>query len=220
MREAVRTDPNYAPALASLSLMYAYWRFSEPNAVTDAGLIQECQQYGERAVLADKKDPFVLSSVAASLLLVGKIDQALRYSDLSFSMSPHDTNVLAARGMIASYAGRHEEGLALVERACKHEPILPPAYVSSLGDCKYLARRFEEAAAVYRSLIDPPNFFKLAEAACLAHLGKLEETRLMMAQVPKDFDASLCARNTAIMCALPEDKALWLDGFRQAGVPV
>lgn len=220
MHESVRLDPNYAPALASLSLMYAYWRFSEPNSRTDPGISQECQQYAERAVLADRRDPFVLASVSVCLLLVGKTDQAVRYSELAYSMSPHDMNVLAARGMIVAYAGQHEQGLALIERACRHEPVLPPAYVSSLGDCYYLARKFEEAAAAYRSLIDPPHFFKLNEAACLAHLGKTEEARRRMVEIPKDFDKVLYVRNSTIMCVLPEDRKLWLDGFRQAGVPV
>ncbi|MGO7208738.1 tetratricopeptide repeat protein, partial [Rhizobium ruizarguesonis] len=116
MHEAVRIDPTYAPALASLGLLYAYWRFSEPSAATEAELEIQCQQFAARAIAVDKTDPFVLTSVAACFLLVGRIDDAMRYSDIAIAMSPHDINVLVARGMIVAYAGRHEEGLALVER--------------------------------------------------------------------------------------------------------
>ncbi|MBY5854272.1 adenylate/guanylate cyclase domain-containing protein [Rhizobium ruizarguesonis] len=218
MHEAVRIDPTYAPALASLALIYAYWRFSEPSAATDAELEVQCQHFAARAIAADKTDPFVLTSVAACFLMVGKIDHAMRYSDIAIAMSPHDINVLVARGMIVAYAGRHEEGLALVERGCKFEPLLPPAFVSSLGDCYYLARRFDAALAAYGTLINPPYFFRWNQAACLAQLGRAEEAAAIARQKPDTFDNTVYARNSVRMCALPEDGELWFDGFSKAGV--
>lgn len=220
MHDSIRIDPAYAPALASLGLLYAYWRFSEPSATTDGELEIQCQQFAARAIVADKNDPFVLTSVAACFLLVGKIDDALRYSDIAIAMSPHDLNVLVARGMIVAYAGRHEEGLALVERGCKFEPLLPPAFVSSLGDCFYLAHRFDEALAAYRTLMNPPYFFEWNQAACLAQLGRAEEAAIIARRKPGTFDAVVYARNSVKMCALPEDGELWLEGFRKAGVSV
>ena len=220
MQEAIVLDPTYAPALASLALLYAYWRFSEPNAATDAKLEVECQGFAARAIAADKNDPFVLSTVAACFLLVGRIDDALRYSGIAISMSPRDINVLVVRGMIVSYAGLHEEGLALVERGCKFEPLLPPAFLSSLGDCYYLARRFDAALAAYGTLIDPPFFFRLNQAACLAQLGRAEDAAALLHGKPNAFDADVYARNTAKMCAFPEDAELWVSGFRRAGALV
>ncbi|MFL5014477.1 adenylate/guanylate cyclase domain-containing protein [Rhizobium sp.] len=220
MQEAVRIDPTYAPALASLALLYAYWRFSEPSAATDAEREVQCQHFASRAITADKSDPFVLTSVAACFLMVGKIDDAMRYSDIAIAMSPHDINVLVARGMIVAYSGRHEEGLALVERGCKFEPLLPPAFVSSLGDCYYLARRFDAALAAYGTLINPPYFFRWNQAACLAQLGRAEEAAVIAQQKPDTFDATVYASNSARMCALSEDGKLWLDGFHKAGVSV
>lgn len=218
MHDAIRIDPTYAPALASLGLLYAYWRFSEPNAATDVELENECEHFAARAIAADKTDPFILTSVAACFLLVGKIDDAIRYSSIAIAISPHDINVLVARGMIVAYAGKHEEGLALVERGCKFEPLLPPAFVSSLGDCYYLARRFDSALAAYGTLINPPYFFRLNQAACLAQLGRVEEAAVIARQKPDTFDAIVYARNTIRICALPEDGDLWMDGFQKAGM--
>ena len=47
MHEAVRIDPYYAPALASLSLLFAYWRFSKPRLSTYAyaeGRLERCPE--------------------------------------------------------------------------------------------------------------------------------------------------------------------------------
>ena len=218
MHDAVDIDPNYAPALASLSLMYAYWRFSAPAQETDTERKKLSIQYARRALINGKSDPFVLTSVAACFLLAGASEDALRYSELAAAMSPRDINVQVARGMILSYAGRHDEGLSLVQHACSFEPLLPPTFVSSLGDCYYLSREFERARKAYRSLIDPPLFFRLNEAACLAQLGRIEEAKQTVSELPADFDAALYARITAEICTLNEDADLWIDGLRSAGV--
>lgn len=93
-------------------------------------------------------------------------------------------------------------------------------FVSSLGDCCYLYRDFESALEAYRSLIDPPPFFRLNEAACLAQLGRIEEAKQAASELPADFDAALYARITAEICSLKEDADLWADGLRDAGVAV
>ena len=220
MHDAVAIDPSYAPALASLSLMYAYWRFSAPERETDEGRKQLSIQYANKALTIGKNDPFVLTSVAACFLLAGAMKDALRHSEIAVAMSPRDINVLVARGMILSYAGRHDEGLTLVQRACSFEPLLPPTFVSSLGDCYYLSREFELALEAYRSLIDAPPFFRLNEAACLAQLGRGEEAKNAASELPGEFDAALYARITAEICNLKEDAALWVDGLRNAGVAI
>ncbi|MCY1246161.1 hypothetical protein D9M72_593700 [compost metagenome] len=97
---------------------------------------------------------------------------------------------------------------------------MPPTFVASLGDCCYLSREFELALEAYRSLIDPPPFFRLNEAACLAQLGKIGEASRAVSQLLGDFDAALYARITAAICALNEDADLWTDGLRKAGVAV
>ncbi|RVP94541.1 adenylate/guanylate cyclase domain-containing protein [Sinorhizobium meliloti] len=220
MHDAAAIDSDYAPALASLSLMYAYWRFSEPARETDQERKQLSIDYARRALRSGKSDPFVLTSVAACFLLAGAMKDALRYSEIALAMSPRDINVQVARGMVLSYAGRHDEGLSLVRRACSFEPLLPPTFVSSLGDCCYLSREFESALEAYRSLIDPPPFFRLNEAACLAQLGRMEEAKRAARELPADFDAALYALLSAEICSLKEDAGLWINGMRDAGVAV
>ncbi|MDK1489745.1 adenylate/guanylate cyclase domain-containing protein [Sinorhizobium sp. 7-81] len=220
MHDAAAIDPAYAPALASLSLMYAYWRFSEPARETDQERKRLSIDYARLALRSGKSDPFVLTSVAACFLLAGAMKDALRYSEIALAMSPRDINVQVARGMVLSYAGSHDEGLSLVRRACSFEPLLPPTFVSSLGDCCYLSREFESALEAYRSPIDPPPFFRLNEGACLAQLGRIEEAKQAASELPADFDAALYARITAEICSLNEDADLWTDGLRNAGVAV
>jgi tetratricopeptide (TPR) repeat protein len=194
--------------------MYGYWRFSECSRQTDGEHKRLSLEYGSRALVKGKNDPFVLSTVAVSFLLAGATRDALRHSEIAVAMSPRDTNVQIARGMVLSFAGRHDEGLSLVQRACSFEPLLPPTAISSLGDCLFLSRQFEAALDAYRSLMDPPSFFKLNEAACLTQLGRAEEAVEVLRGFPSTFDRALYAENSALMCALPADAIIWLDGLR------
>ena len=59
-----------------------------------------------RAIAADKTDPFVLITVAACCLLVGNIDDAMRYSDIAITIivgagrsAPKPANTLLNSGM-------------------------------------------------------------------------------------------------------------------------
>jgi adenylate cyclase len=214
MHDAVEIDPVYPPALASLSLMYGYWRFSEASRQTDDERKHLSLEYASRALVKGKSDPFVLSTVAVSFLLAGATRDAVRHSEVAVALSPRDTNVQIARGMILSFAGRHDEGLSLVQHACSFEPLLPPTAISSLGDCLFLSRQFEAALDAYRSLMDPPFFFRLNEAACLTHLGRAAEAVEVLRGFPLTFDTALYAENSAAMCALPDDAEIWRYGLR------
>jgi adenylate cyclase len=218
--EAISLDPNFARALASLAFLYAYWRFSEPDAEKDAEREGSARHFAARAITADKADPNVLNDITSCLVLLGDVVEALRYSDMAFSLSPRDSNTLSARAFAFGYAGRHEDALELVRRSCKFEPYLPPGYASCLGDCLYLNGDFEAALSTYRNLIERPDYFRMNEAACLGSLGRLEEAKLIIQQLPTSFDTTLYARITVKVCALPNDKELWLNGFRKAGVLV
>jgi hypothetical protein len=55
---------------------------------------------------------------------------------------------------------------------------------------------------------------------CLSQLGKIDEAKAILGEAPTSFDIPAFARNCAGMCALAEDRELWLEGFRKAGVDV
>ena len=219
MHEAIHIDPTYARALADISFFYGYWRFSQSSAVANAERTEHCRQFAQRAVAADISDPFVLDQVSVCFLMLGEIDTALRYSGMVFSMGRRDPGAGLGNGVIKAFAGRHEEGLKLVERACNAEPRVPPGFIAALGDCYYLVRRFDAALAAYQSLINASYYFRLLEAACVSQLGRIDEARRIMQEAPADFDVATFARNMSGMCALPEDRELWLEGFRKAGLP-
>ena len=177
LHAAVDLDPHYGPALAALSMDYAFWRFTEPNAQTDEQRKQDAKRYAERAIAAGKGDPAVLINVASCFVQIGEINEALRYSEMALALSPRNMNNLVTRGYILSFAGKHADGLSLVERACRVELLLPPSYISCLGDCLLLARRFEDADTAYQRLLDPSFMFKFNRAACLVLLGRMDEAR-------------------------------------------
>ncbi len=71
---------------------------------------------------------------------------------------------------IVAFAGRHEKGLALVERACKLKSHLPLAFISSFGECYHLVRR-NVFATMYRTAPKASRALKKTRPLLLADPG-------------------------------------------------
>lgn len=217
---AVKADPYYGRALAYLSFFFAYSRFSLAAGLDDADAVKQARHFAERAVGADPNDPFTLHRSAMAYLMLGEPITARRYIEAAATRSPRELEVMQARGIILAFAGLHDEGLALLEKAAKLEPVLPPGFHVTLSDTRYLAGDYQGALNALESIVDLPPYLVFCQAAFLAQLGRAEEAKRLVATVPKKFDASRFARYCAGMCALPEDAAHWLAGFRKAGIDV
>ena len=218
--EAIRIDPKYARALASLASLVACLMFHKPAVETNPVRERDALEYAKRAFAADKSDTYVLNSVAMCHMLLGNTSDGLRYSDMAYSLSPRDSETLFARGSALTYAGRHSEGLAFIERAVMFEPHLPPAYHFCLSDCYYVMQQFEASLSASMTPPEPAIYFNMNQAAALAQLGRIEEAKQKIAELPSDFDTTIFALNSLRVFAAEQDKVLWLDGWRRAGVAV
>jgi len=145
---------------------------------------------------------------------------------------PHvDPNLAEARALMGSalaYMGRAQEAEAHVLEALRLSPRDAMIFEWFLvaGSAKMLLGEFAEASAWLRKSIDanrnrPLAFFLLA--ACLAHLGRLDEARReVKAGLTVDPDLTLrrfragAQSDNAVYLA---QRARVIEGMRLAGVP-
>jgi TolB-like protein len=220
LMEAVRLDPTYARALSHLAFFLAYSRFSHATGLPDEEASREALDLTRRAVAVDSGDSFTLHRAAMTYLMLGEPETARRYIDVAASHSPRDLEIMNVRGLILAFCGRHQEGIAQMQRAIQFEPRLPPGFHAALSDGFYLAHDYEGSLAALEKIVDPPHYVRLCQAASLAQLGRIEQARRIVGELPKAFDLVRFARNCAAICLLPEDAEHWLEGFRKAGVAV
>jgi len=221
LNEAIRIDPNYARALAQLAFHYSYSRFTLSSDLPDEELASRGNDLWRRALAADRGDPQTLRNVAVAQWMLGDIETALRTIEAAVSISPRDIDVLRNHGALLAFSGKHEEGLALLERVNHSEPRVPPGYRLVLADARYLAGDYEGAIAAIRMVVHPPYYVQVRLAASLAQAGRTDEAKRMVTESAQPgFDPARFAHRISDLCALNSDKEHWLEGFRKAGISV
>ncbi|MEE9250681.1 MAG: tetratricopeptide repeat protein, partial [Alphaproteobacteria bacterium] len=129
----------------------------------------------------------------------------------------------ARLGAILSYAGRPEEGIALVKKAMGLNPHFPFIYLFWLGEAYYFMGQYDEALAwLKRSVTRNPNHLATRQRLVPTYvaLGRHEEARAEVAEIlrinPRVSLQFLRQRwpykDQAVM-----DR--YLDGLRKAGLP-
>ncbi|MER9950090.1 adenylate/guanylate cyclase domain-containing protein [Mesorhizobium sp. M0047] len=220
LNQAIKVDPQYARALAMLSGLYGYRRFTGSARDTHMKNAELSRGYAERAIAADKTDAYVLEQVAAAYLMLGDGDNARRYSDSASLLNPRDISTAATRALVLAFVGERNRAREIIERVHQAEPRAPPGWTVILADIQYLMRDFEGALNTYKTINGAPFYVRLLQSMCLSQLGRIDEAKAILGEAPTGFDIPAFARNCAGMCALAEDRELWLEGFRKAGVDV
>lgn len=220
LNQAIKVDPQYARALAMLSGLYGYRRFSGSARDSHMKIAELSRGYAERAIAADKTDAYVLEQVAAAYLMLGDGDNARRYSDSASLLNPRDISTAATRALVLAFIGERNRAREIIERVYRAEPRVPPGWTVILADVQYLMRDFDGALNTYKTINGAPFYVRLLQSMCLSQLGQIDEAKAILGEAPTGFDVPAFARNCAGMCALAEDRELWLEGFRKAGVDV
>ncbi len=89
----------------------------------------------------------------------------------------------------------------------------------------YMARRYDEAIALFRGWRNPPWHMYIELAAAYAQLDQMDEAREALERVyrsmPETVDlGQTFFHNDLIPIARQEDRDHWLEGYRKAGLDV
>ena len=224
LQDAVRVDPTYSQAWASLSTAYAQEYRMGLNPRPDAYDAQErALDAAKRAVASDPMNPIAHLVLAHAHFDGQRLEAFNDAGERALSLNPNNPEILAHYGMRLAFTGHWDRGLALLDKARQFNPYHPSWHHVPYAFYHYEKGDYERALAEGRK-IDMPQFVgtHLGLAACLGQLDRVEEAQAASRNLvrsdpdyPKQFWERLRVWN------IPRSLGAALaDGLRKAGLDI
>jgi len=227
---AIELDPTYAIAHARLAVAYhrdMLLGLAENHEVMAAKMMEA----GETAVRLDPDNSVSHNYLSLALTWAHDHEQAILESQQAFRLNPADPRSNFSQGTVLSAAGRSAEAIPYMESAIKLSPLDPMVtlYTQQLAICYFAAKRFEDAVASARPLLQKSghlaealvNTVRLVLISSYGHLGRTGEARGIYEKADAaDLRVEACEgfsqfaiQNNANL------KDLLFEGLELAGVP-
>lgn len=158
---AVGLDPTFAPARAGLASAYALLGFYH---YSEAGPAVAIEQAREEIAHALELEPRLVEAIALRGLIRHAFDRDFHGAEADFelarSLDPAFPPLDFWRSVHALVLGRDEEAMRAIYHALELDPVSPATNLS-LGYVLYYSRRYPEAIATVRQVLDlEPNDFR------------------------------------------------------------
>jgi serine/threonine-protein kinase len=160
-QQAIRLDPTFAPAYASLAMGYSWIRLRGPSGgAPPREVFPRAKAAALKALALDEN----LGEAHAALAMVKfYYDWEWNSPEQDFkralNLEPQNTNILLGYSRYLIMIERFDEGITYLQKAVALDP-LSPAYSILIGRSYGLARRYDESIANLRTLLEvyPNNF--------------------------------------------------------------
>lgn len=182
LEQAVKCDPRYGMALASLALCHSQ---NVSSGWTD-NIAREREQsiaWARRALDAAPDDPSAVTSAAGALLNTGEDVEILkRLVDGAIARNPSHAFAWLWSGWMRTVSGESELAIEHFETSMRLDPRMTRRafHLTGLGMCHFFEGRFGEAAAFLEDSFRELPTYPLTGwflAACYAGMGRLPEAR-------------------------------------------
>jgi TolB-like protein/class 3 adenylate cyclase len=231
LEQAVKIDPNYSRAYASLAASYWRiewkWRYSLGlTGLTWPEALDKIKHYLQEAM----KDPTPIAHLVASRMYTaeGRYQESIVEATRAIVLDANDPVGYVAMAMALIHAGRPAEGAEAIKKAMRLDPHYPPIYLKTLGVAQFGMEQFEEAAASFEEAIkrEPNEDWQYLEiAGTYGQLGREQEARSAL----KTFNEIRAKAGKSDPFTLQmliswkfkeqKDSERWREGLRRAGMP-
>jgi adenylate cyclase len=223
LERAIAADPGYALAHASLANVYAYGLYvlgMPPDTALARG-----KDHALRATILDPDNPLVNAYAGFTYMLCGEWRAAMTHAERATLLNPNDSTAHNSLAQALTYAGQPERALESFARSERIAPYLPDdVRFDCLCDCYYMLRQYDKVIEIHQRHQNVPALLYLVLAATYAQLGRNEDVKDAILNYqrhrPADHDAKTIIKYQVQMCARPEDREHWLEGYRKAGFNV
>lgn len=187
-QRALARDPAFTRAWAMLAWAHS---FEYTNGWSDAPeeTLQQALELANKAIALDERLP--VAYFVRGLVFREQRDYvgALADAEKAIALDSSYANGYVLLSTILYYAGRPEDGLAMIERAEKINPLHPSNYPFHKGQALFILHRYDEAIEAFRKgLRQNPTSQRLRVwlAATYAEAGRMEEARWQADQILMD----------------------------------
>ncbi len=172
---AIRLDPNFARAHALLGQTYLrqWWQTQDPQ------LFQRANRETELAVRLDGEDSTCLGLRGVFLINNNDYDAALDVFQRGLQLTPDDTDLNERMAYYLVCTGQATQAIDRALKTIRANPLFFPGTLhDTLGSAFMLSGQYEEAVKSFAAINNPGYYIHVRAAACLAKLGRLDESRM------------------------------------------
>jgi TolB-like protein len=221
LEQAIAIDPNYAQALAVLSVSHMFGTQMGWEVAATAAPIAE--RAAMAAVRADSEDPWGYLALGCVYPYRGRMADSLEAFTTALRLNPNFAAALGFYGLVLSWNGRAQEGGEAANRAIRLSPLDPlcPTYYGVVAYAAYVARDYAEAIALSQHAIRQRSDFVgghrvLVAAAGMAGDAALARTALQgLRRAQPNVSLAWIASNLPLR---GKELEHFLEGLRRAGM--
>ncbi len=224
--KAIELDPTFASAYGMASRCYSM-RKSSGWMDDRQSETEQAARLARRAASLGKNDAIALSTAGIGLAFVaGHLDEGGELIANALRLDPNLSWGWLFNGWVKVWKGEAEEALPDLEKAMRLSPNDPHICTMQAGMAMahYFAGRYNEALVwARRAMLSYSHTLVLAvavAAVCAARCGESAEAQKAMELLAKlDPNLRISNLNELFPLKRQQDKAMWREGLRQAGLP-
>jgi len=219
-QKAVEVDPSYSRGYAWLAWTY-YVDVSFGWSDESILLLDKAFRHAQKAVELDNTEADAHWVLGSLLAFFGEQPEvALAKYERALSLNPNNADLLAEYGWSMPRFGRAGDGVDIIEKAIRLNPVYPDWYGEALMHTLYVAKRYHEVIAVANTIRirTLSNYLDLAGSyAQLGQLDAAQETAAKILDLKPDFSIGWWRERMKFVD--PADLDHYLDGLYKAGLP-
>jgi len=184
--EAIALDPEYARAYSRLAGVIGNEFLLGVYEKNPREALERAMALAQKAIQLDDSASDAHSVLGYMALLNRDYDKAIAETERAVALTPNSVAAQYRLGYCLYSAGRTEEAIPILKKAVALSPIPLPRALSHLCIASRKARRYEEAVAVCRQLLQrEPNHVlaHLTLGATFVEIEKMEEARAEITEV-------------------------------------
>jgi TolB-like protein/Tfp pilus assembly protein PilF len=186
LEEALRRDPNYAPAHAYLAWLNLIDMLLGLTGEWGPSRLGEVIGQFNRAIELDSSLSSAYQGLSQALTHAGDVGQAVAVGRRAVELGPSDADALLFLAVALFESGELGEALELADKAVGLNPLRPSYYCFFHAMILWGNERYREALADFEECLRKTPNFRGADTyrvQCLAGLGRLDEAGKLLVQI-------------------------------------